>query len=127
MLFLLLQVPQALLNEFIYGGRHRWRNRRRSHQRHWWRRGINHIFGTGVVQMLLLLQSKLALVVAEVVTPKKERKLSIVLLFLHGHLFKLGSISSDKLSQLVNDVPQLLIFRRIGDVHVCSSQALVTK
>lgn len=61
---------------------------------------------------LLLLHSKLALVVAEVFSPKEEGKLRIVLLFLHCHLFKLWPVPSDKLGQLVNDIPQFLICTR---------------
>lgn len=61
---------------------------------------------------LLLLHSKLALVVAEIFSPKKEGELWVVLLFLHCHFFKLGPVASDKLSQLVNDVPQFLICTR---------------
>lgn len=60
----------------------------------------------------LVLQSQLALVVAEVVSPKEEGELRVVLLLLHCHLFKLWPVPSDKLGQLVNDIPQFLICTR---------------
>lgn len=62
-----------------------------------------------LLHTLLLLHSKLALVVAEVFSPKKEGELWVVLLFFHCHFFKLRAIPSNKLGQLINDIPQLLI------------------
>lgn len=63
----------------------------------------------GTVRTLLLLQGQLALVVAEEVAPEQEGELGVVLLLLHGHLFKLWPVSGHKLGQLVDDIPQLLI------------------
>lgn len=59
-----------------------------------------------------MLHSKLALVVAEVFSPKEEGELRVVLLLLHCHLFKLGPVPGDKLGQLVDDIPQFLICTR---------------
>lgn len=59
---------------------------------------------------LLLFHGELALVVAEVLSTKEKGKLWIVLLFLHRHLLKLWPISGNKLGQLVNDIPQLLVW-----------------
>lgn len=59
---------------------------------------------------LLLRHSKFVLVVTEVFSTKQEGELWVVLLFLHCHLFKLRSVPGDKLGQLVDDVPQFLIW-----------------
>lgn len=58
---------------------------------------------------LLLLHRKLALVVAEVIPSKEKGEFRVVLLFLHRHLLKLWPVPSNKLGQLVDDIPQLLI------------------
>ena len=59
-----------------------------------------------------MLHNKLAFVVAEVISPKEEGELRVVFLFLHCHLFKLRTVPSHELGQLVNDIPQLLICSR---------------
>lgn len=58
---------------------------------------------------LLLFDGQFVFVVAEIFPSKQKRELGVVLLLLHGHLLKLGSISGDKLGQFVNDISQLLI------------------
>lgn len=64
---------------------------------------------THSLHTLLLLHSKLALVVAEVVSTKEKGELRVILLLLHRHLFELWPIAGYKLGQLVDNIPQLLI------------------
>lgn len=57
-----------------------------------------------------LLSSDFVLVVVEIFSAKEKAELGVVLLLCLGHLLKLRAITGHKLSQLVDDVFQLLIY-----------------
>lgn len=61
------------------------------------------------MRTLLLFDGQFVFVVAEIFPSEQKRELGVVLLLLHGHLLKLGSISGHELGQFVNDISQLLI------------------
>lgn len=79
-----------------------------------------------LIHTLLLRHSKFILVVTEVFSTKQEGKLWVVLLFLHCHFFKFRSIPSDKLGQLIDDVPQFLIWTKKNKMSFTEKDSLVT-
>lgn len=60
---------------------------------------------------LLLLQRQLALVVTVELASEQKREFRVVLLLLHRHLLKLGPVASHELSELVDDISKLLVWR----------------
>lgn len=72
--------------------------------------------------MLLLLNRKLVLVVTKILPSKEKREFWIILLFLHGHLFKLRSVAGHELGQFVDDIAELLVFWRRGNIHNLQSR-----
>lgn len=61
------------------------------------------------IHTLLLLNRKLVLVVTKILPSKEKREFWIILLFLHGHLFKLRSVAGHELGQFVDDIAELLV------------------
>lgn len=59
----------------------------------------------GCVPLTGLLCSHFVLIVVEVLPPKQETELRVVLLLVLCHLLELWPIPSDKLRQFVYDVP----------------------
>lgn len=68
-----------------------------------------HIGNELLIQCTCLFCSDFILVVVEIFSTKQKRELWIIFLFLLGHVFKLWSISCNKLSQFINDVLEVMI------------------
>lgn len=56
-----------------------------------------------------LLGGNFVLIIVEELATEEEAELNVVALLILGHLLEFGSVAGNKLSQFVDDVPQLLI------------------